>query len=542
MRSEDMSKVITAQQAAMLIQDGVTIGASTQGLSGWAEEVAIAIEERFLKSGHPKNITLVHSCTCGDYKKRGTTHLGHEGLTQRLICGHTLTSPNMIKLIEQNKIECYLLPQGVICQLWRAIAGKKIGVITSVGLGTFVDPRIDGGKITSITKEDLVSVIEINGQEQMFYKPFPVDVALIRGTIADQNGNLTMDNESVIMEALPLAMAAKNSGGIVIAQAHNLAMANVLHPKNVKVPGTLIDYVVIAKPENHHQTQQTYYDPALAGHIKVPLDELPPMPLDARKIIGRRAAMELKADDVINLGVGIPAVIASTVAEEGMSQAITITTELGVFGGVPSNGLDFGGAYNAEAMIEHAAMFDFYDGGGLDAAFLGLAQADQHGNVNVSRFGNRVAGPGGFINITQNSKKVVFCGMFTLGSEEVVENGMLRITKEGTGKKFIKDVEQITFSGRFAKERNIPTTFITERGVLLLENGQYILTEIAPGMDIERDIFAMMDFKPAVSQHLKKMDPSLFHPKWGKLRQLIDASRRENGKIPLASFATEKVS
>ena len=372
-----MSKVITAQQAAMLIKDGATVGASTQGLSGWAEEIAIAIEDRFLDSGHPKDITLVHSCTCGDYKKRGTTHLGHEGLTKRLICGHTLTSVNMINLIEKDKIECYLLPQGVICQLWRAIAGKKIGVITSVGLGTFVDPRIDGGKITSITHEDLVKVIEIEGQELLLYKPFPIDVALIRGTVADENGNLTMDNESVIMEALPLAMAAKNSGGIVIAQAHNLAMANALHPKNVKVPGTLIDYVVIAKPENHWQTQQTYFNPALAGHIKIPLAGIPPIPLDARKIIGRRAAMELSSGDVINLGVGIPAVIASTVAEEEMSNRITITTELGVFGGVPALGLDFGGAINADAMIEHASMFDYYDGGGLDATFVGLAQADR---------------------------------------------------------------------------------------------------------------------------------------------------------------------
>ena len=528
-----MSKVITAQQAAMLIKDGVTVGASTQGLSGWAEEIAIAIEDRFLDSGHPKDITLVHSCTCGDYKKRGTTHLGHEGLTKRLICGHTLTSVNMINLIEQDKIECYLLPQGVICQLWRAIAGKKIGVITSVGLGTFVDPRIDGGKITSITHEDLVKVIEVEGQELLLYKPFPIDVALIRGTVADENGNLTMDNESVIMEALPLAMAAKNSGGLVIAQAHNLAMANTLHAKNVKVPGTLIDYVVIAKPENHMQTQQTYFSPALAGHIKVPLAGIPPIPLDARKIIGRRAAMELSTGDVINLGVGIPAVIASTVAEEEMSNRITITTELGVFGGVPALGLDFGGAINADAMIEHASMFDYYDGGGLDATFVGLAQADRNGDVNVSRFGKKVAGPGGFINITQNSKKVIFCGMFAIGSEEVVEKGKLRITKEGAGKKFVERVEQITFSGAFAAHKGYPVLFITERGVFRLENQQLTLAEIAPGVDLERDILGMMDFKPIISPDLKLMDSSLFQSKWGKLEKLLqqNSARKESDAV-----------
>jgi propionate CoA-transferase len=516
-----MSKVITAQEAATLIKDGVTIGASTQGLSGWAEEIAIAVEERFKQSGHPRNVTLVHSCTCGDYKKRGTTRLGYEGLVKRLICGHTLTSPNMINLIERNKIECYLLPQGVICQLWRAIAGKKVGVITSVGLGTFVDPRIDGGKITSITKEELVKVIEIEGQEQLLYKPFPIDVALIRGTVADENGNLTMDNESVIMEALPLAMAAKNSGGIVLAQAQNLAMAHSLHPKNVKVPGTLIDYVVIAKPENHHQTQATYFNPVLAGHIKVPMTGIPTIPLDARKIIGRRAAAELTAGDVINLGVGIPAAIPSVIAEEGMTGSVTTTTELGVFGGIPTIGLDFGGALNAEAMIEHASMFDYYDGGGLDVTFVGLAQADKNMDVNVSRFGNRVAGPGGFINITQNSQKVVFCGMFTTGSEEVVENGRLRITKEGTGKKFVEKVDQITFSGEYAKRRNAPVLFVTERGVFRLTDGKLTLTEIAPGVDLERDILGMMDFKPMLSPQLKIMDEEMFLPEWGRLKGIV---------------------
>lgn len=519
-----MSKVITAQQAAMLIEDGATIGASTQGLAGWAEEIAIAIEDRFLDSGHPKNITLVHSCTCGDYKRRGTTHLGHEGLTKRLICGHTLTSPNMINLIEKNKIECYLLPQGVICQLWRAIAGKKIGVITSVGLGTFVDPRIDGAKVTSITHENLVKLIEIEGQEFLLYKPFPVDVALIRGTIADENGNMTMDNEAVIMEALPLAMAAKNSGGIVIAQVHNLGMANLLHPKSVKVPGTLIDYVVVAKPENHMQTQQTYFNPVLAGHIKIPLAGIPQIPLDARKIIGRRAAMELSSGHVINLGVGIPAVIASVVAEEGMNNRITITTELGVFGGVPTLGLDFGGAINADAMIEHSSMFDYYDGGGLDTTFVGLAQVDRNGDVNVSRFGNKVAGPGGFINITQNSKKVVFCGMFAIGSEETVVDGKLHITKQGDGKKFVERVEQITFSGAFAARKNFPVLFITERGVFRLENQQLILVEIAPGVELEQDIIGMMDFKPIVSPDLRLMDSSLFESKWGRLEAILQRS------------------
>ncbi|MBN2243432.1 MAG: acyl CoA:acetate/3-ketoacid CoA transferase [Acidobacteria bacterium] len=522
-----MSKVITAREAALLIGDGATVAASTQGLSGWAEEIALAVEDRFLESGHPKNITLVHACTCGDYKSRGTTHLGHEGLVKRLICGHTLTSPRMIDLIERNKIECYLLPQGVICQMWRAIAGHKVGVITSVGLGTYVDPRLEGGKITSITEEDMVSLIEVAGREQLFYKPFPVDVALIRGTVADENGNLTMDNESVLLEALPLAMAAKNSGGIVLAQAQSLSMNHSLHPKRVRVPGTLVDHVVIAKPENHMQTQKTQMNPALAGHIKVPMDIIPAVPFDVRKVIARRAAMELRPGYVINLGVGIPDKIAVTVVEEGMSHAITITTELGVFGGVPANGLDFGGAYNADAMIEHSSMFDYYEGGGLDVAFVGLAQVDRNGNVNVSRFGSKVAGPGGFINITQNSKKVVFCGMFTTGSEEVLENGELRITKIGQGRKFVAEVDQVTFSGAFAMRKGTPVLFITERGVFTLDNGQLVLVEIAPGIHLEKDILDMMDFKPRVSEKLRVMEPAIFKPVWGGLGACIQAAGGE---------------
>jgi len=287
------------------------------------------------------------------------------------------------------------------------------------------------------------------------------------------------------------------------------------------VPGTLVDYVVIAKPENHMQTQQTFMDPALAGHIKVPLDKLPPVSFDAQKVIARRAAMELKAGDVINLGVGIPDKIAGTVAEEGLIQSITITTELGVFGGVPANGLDFGGAYNAEAMIDHSAMFDYYEGGGLDAAFVGLAQVDCNGNVNVSRFGNKVAGPGGFINITQNSRKVVFCGMFTTGSEQLVKNGDLLITKEGKNRKFVREVDQVTFSGQYAMMKETPVLFITERGVFKLENGSLVLTEIAPGIDLQQHILDMMEFKPKISPDLKRMHPSIFQPVWGKLGEYI---------------------
>jgi propionate CoA-transferase len=519
-----MSKVISAEKAATLIKDGCTVGASTVGLAGWAEEIAIAIEKSYLETSHPCNITLVHACASGDRvtRSKGTHHLGHEGLVKRLICGHTGQAPNMARLVEQDKIQCYFFPQGVICQLWRAIAGNKPGVITKVGLGTFVDPRLEGAKISAQTHEDLVKLVELEGQEWLFFKKFPIDVALIRGTTADENGNLTMEKEAVLLEALPLAMAAKNSGGIVIAQVERVAKSNTLHPKTVKVPGVLVDYIVVAKPENHMQTEGTSFNPALSGDIKIPMTNIDQMALDERKIIARRAAMELAPNTVTNLGVGMPDGVGKIAAEEGIIEKLMLTTELGVFGGIPASGSDFCAAYNAEAIIEHQAMFDFYDGGGLDVAFLGLAQADKYGNVNVSKFGGRAIGPGGFINITQNSKKVVFCSTFTNGAEIKIEDGNVVILKEGTGKKFCNHVEQITFSGEYAQKVNQPVYYVTERAVFTLIEGQLTLIEIAPGIQIEKDILSLMDFKPKISSALKLMDKGIFQPNWGQLKNIIE--------------------
>ena len=517
-----MSKVITAEQAAALIKDGVTIGSSVMGLAGWPEELAIAIEKRFEQTGHPRDITLVHSSAAGDHAQKGATHLGHEGLVKRLICGNAAGAPSLVRLIQEDKIECYFIPQGVICQLWRAIAGNKPGVITKVGLRTFVDPRLEGGKITSITREDLVQLIEINGEEWLLYKKFPIDVAIIRGSVADENGNLTMDREMCILEALPLAMAAKNSGGIVLAQVEHIAKTGTLHPKAVRVPGALIDYVFTAKPENHMQTQQTYFNPAFAGDIKVPVESIPPLPLDAKKIIARRAAVELVPNSIINLGVGIPTTVSAIAAEEGVSDEMTLTTEIGLFGGIPASARwDFGAAYNYEASIDHASMFDFYDGGGLDVTFLGMAQADQEGNVNVTKFGRQVAGPGGFVNISQNSKKVVFCGNFTTGAETEVRDGKLVITKEGKGNKFVSQVDQVSFSGKYAAQINQPVVYVTERAVFTLEEGALTLIEIAPGVDLEKDVLGQMGFKPRISKNLKTMDSGIFQEKWGRLKDYI---------------------
>lgn len=523
-----MEKLITADQAAELIADGVTLAATGFGLAGWAEEIAQAIERRFLEVGHPKDLTLMHASAIGDWKERGTTRLGKEGLVKKWIGAHIGSSAGMSKLVIENKIEAYCLPQGSITQLFREIAGKRPGLFTKVGLGTFVDPRLDGGKMNAMTTEPMNKVVEIDGQEWLFYKSFPINVALIRGTTVDDHGNLTMEKEGPLTEALSLAQATKSSGGIVIVQAEYLAKAGSLHPKQVKVPGILVDYIVVAtKQDACWQTEGIYYTPAFSGDLKVPLDSIPELPMDDRKIIARRAAMELVPNAVVNLGVGIPSDIASIAAEEGVTHMMTMTTEIGGIGGVPASLPHFGHSYNGEAIIDHTSQFDFYDGGGIDVAFLGLAQTDKDGNVNVSKFKGRAMGCGGFINVSQNSKKVVYCGTFTAkGLEVAVKDGKLVIVQEGKGKKFIDQVEQITFSGKYAAKVKQPVIFITERAVFRLEEGEMTLVEVAPGIDVEKDIVGLMDFKPKISPNLKLMAAELFLPKWGQLKATLEGKRK----------------
>lgn len=525
-----MSKVKKADDLALLIEDGATVAVSGMGLAGWNEEMAAAIERRFLETESPKNITLFQACALGDWTpKRGPTHFGHEGLLKRWIGSHIGSNPNISKLVEENKIEAYNMPQGVLVQLWREIAAKRPGIITKVGIKTYIDPRVEGGKLNLLTrgKEDIVKVIEFEGEEYLFYKTFPIDVALIRGTVADENGNLTMEKEGQLNGALHLAQATKNSGGIVIAQAEYIAKANSLHPKNVRVPGILVDHVVVAtSTENHWQTEGLYYNPAFAGNIKVPLGNVSPLPLNERKIIARRAAMELEPNSIVNLGVGMPTDIANVAAEEGVSDNMTLTTEAGGIGGVPASLPDFGHSYNAEAIIEMQSQFDFYDGGGIDTAFLGLAQTDKYGNVNVTQFGPKIAGCGGFVNVSQNSKKVVFCGTLTAGGLKVqIGKGQLSILQEGKHQKFLDKVEHISFSGEYAKDIDQPVVFVTERAVFSLENGEMTLIEIAPGIDLEKDLLANIGFSPKISPELKTMPAEIFESEWGGLREIFEGKR-----------------
>ncbi|MEK5464137.1 acyl CoA:acetate/3-ketoacid CoA transferase [Paenibacillus sp. FSL R7-0210] len=522
-----MSKVISAAKAAELIKDGDTVAASGFGLSCWAEEMGIAIEERFVQTGHPKNLTVMHASAVGNRRDKGMSHLGHEGLIKRWIGGIAIASPGLAKLIEEDKCEAYNLPQGVITQLYREIAAKRPGVITKVGMETFVDPRVEGGKMSPSTKEDIVKVIELEGEEWLFYKTFPIQIALIRGTVADENGNLTLEKEGLHMEVLPIAQAVRNSGGIVIAQVETVAKNGTLNPKDVKVPGILVDYLVVSTPENHYQTENTQYNPAFSGHVKVPVDSIEVLPLDERKIISRRTAVELQPNTILNLGVGIPVNVANIAAEEGVDDQLILTTEAGSIGGVPAGLKDFGHAYNSEAIVDHDAQFDFYDGGGIDLSVLGLAQTDESGNVNVSKFGTRVAGCGGFINISQAAKKLVFAGTFTAGGLQIkVENGKLHIIQEGKAKKFISKVQQITFSGSYAAKVKQPVVYVTERAVFELLNGKMTLTEIAPGIDLQTEILDQMDFKPVISPDLKEMDAAMFQENWGMLKSIIADKNR----------------
>lgn len=516
------NKVCTAADAVRKIKDGATIVVA--GFVGLAnpEEVLGEIEKQFVETGCPKGLFLAYAAGQGDGKDKSLNHLGREGLVRRIVGGHYNLAPKLGKLIMDNKVEAYNFPQGVIMHLFRNIAAGKPGLCTHVGLNTFVDPRLEGGKLNEVTKEDLVEVVTLGGSEQLFYKAFPIDVAIIRATTADEKGNLSMEKEGVLVETINVAQAAKNSGGIVIAQVERLVRSGSLHPQAVIVPGICVDYIVVAKPENHWQNNATTYNPGVSGEYRIPMNAIEPMPLDERKVIARRAALELVDDAIVNLGIGIPDGVAAVANEEGVGERITLTVEAGPVGGVPTGGSDFGASYNADCILPQPLQFDFYDGGGLDVTFLGLAQADEHGNINVSKFGARIAGCGGFINISQNAKKVVFCGTMTAGGLEIVlENGALKIVKEGKNKKFIPAVQQITFSGAYAQAKGQPVLYITERAVFELKPEGVTLTEIAPGVDLQTDVLNQIDFPVKVDPNLKTMDARIFQPELMGLKQCL---------------------
>lgn len=515
-------KVLTGAEAAMLIEDNKTVITGGFVGVGCPETLTKAVEKRFLETGSPKNLTLVYAAGQGNRDGSGADHFGHEGMVKRVVGGHWNMAPNLGTLALENKIEGYNLPQGVISHLFRDVAAGKIGTLTHVGLNTFVDPRLEGGKLNSITKEDLVYLVDILGQERLLYKAFPMDVALIRGTYADESGNVCSVKEAATLDTTSMAQAVKASGGIVIVQVEKIVKAGSLDPKLVTIPGIYVDAVVVAEPGDHKQCAGCVFDAAYCGDVTIPVSSLTPPPLSPKKVIARRAALELTKDSVVNLGIGIPEFISAVANEEGVGDYFTLTVESGPVGGVPQGGGSFGASVNADCILPQALQFDFYDGGGLDTAFLGLAQADEQGNINVSKFGPRVAGCGGFINITQNAKKVAFCGTFTAGGLKcAIGDGKLTILQEGKERKFLKNVEQITFSGDYARKTKQPVLYITERAVFELRDDGLYLTEVAPGIDIQTQIIDLMDFTPKMDGEPKLMNEKFFKDELMGLKDMI---------------------
>ena len=508
------SKIMSAAEAAALVPDGAAIGI-TGGGGGMVEPDTLlaAIEKRFLETGTPRDVTLVHSLGVGDRDKRGVNRFAHEGMTRRVIGGHWTWSPRMQQLARDEKIEAYVLPAGVITQLMREIGSGRPGLITHVGLGTFVDPRIDGGKMNARAQDDIVELIELDGRTLLRYKPFPVGAVCIRGTVADSDGNISLDQEGATLDAFALALAARNSGGKVLAQVRSILGRGEIPARSVRVPGALVDAVVV-DPEQS-QSFASFHDPSLSGERARNLSEQQPPqasgPFNERQAIAGRAAQELRDDAVINYGFGIPDGISKLVAARGQLDRYQQTLEHGTYGGTPLEGAFFGFVRDAHAVIDSTSQFDFYSGGGLDIAFLGMGEMDEAGNVNVSSLGGVTVGPGGFIDIAQNARKVVFCGTFEAkGTQLVCGGGKLRIGRYGEVQKLVKQVNQITFSGSEALRTGQEIIYVTERAVFHLTDRGLLLEEIAPGIDLQHDVLDRMAFRPVVDATPRIMSPEFF--------------------------------
>ena len=504
-----MSKVIDVREAVGLVPDGSTllIGGSGAGHAlpqRFIDELAAV----FAEAGRPRDLTTIRVVGIGDFAERGFSQLGLPGLMRRTIGSNIGNEPRLGALVEANEIESYSFPQGVLSQLMREIAGGRPGLVTHVGLGTYVDPRQTGGKQNAITTEDLVEVVTLRGQEWLLYHAFPIDVAVIRGTTADEDGNLTMEGEAVQGEMLAMAMAARNSGGIVIAQVRQLATRGSLPARDVKVPAALIDYVYV--DPDQWQTYMTQDSPYYAGALRRPARPEPPLPLDVRKVIARRSLLEFPRDAICNLGFGISQLIGRVAWEEGISDQLVLTVEQGIFGGVPVAGNEGGAGFNYQAMIDQPYMFDFYDGGGLDVASLSFAEVDADGNVNVHAFEGRVRGAGGFPNISARTRNINFVGTLTARGLQVEIRDGIHVTNEGSLAKFVPKVREISFNGRLARERGQQARYITERAVFALEDGGLVLIEVAPGIDVEGQVLSRMGFRPRVADDLRTMDRRLY--------------------------------
>ncbi|SHI17010.1 propionate CoA-transferase [Sporobacter termitidis DSM 10068] len=519
-----MPKFVSLEEAVSHVQDSVALIVGGFGSYGSPEELLEGLAARYEETGHPKNITAICGISPGDKTESteplkgfniGLNRLRAEGLVDTVMVGNLTDARAIAKAVGDNKIAGYLPPMGVMVNLFRAVAGGRPGLVTRVGLGTFADPRHEGCAVNDRAREKgaIVELMEIDGQEYLFYKGFKPNVCFIRATYADEDGNLSMDHEGLTGAELEIAVATHNNGGIVIAQVEEIVRRGTLHAKNVRIHGKLVDYVVKAQnPDNHRQCYATAkYRPELTGEIRTVAGAVKPLKLSLRKVIARRAAMELRSDVIINVGSGIPSGIGSVAAEEGLGKGMTMSVESGPMGGTIQEGLSFPGVANPEVIFSQTDTIDMYDGGVLDMTFLGAAEIDEKGNVNVSKFAGRCIGAGGFIDISQNTKKVFFMGNFTAGETQIdLTGGGLKIVGDGPNAKFVKEVQQITFSGEYAVKNGQEVMYITERAVFRLTKDGLVLTEIAPGVDLEKDVLGRMEFAPIVSPELKTMDPRLF--------------------------------
>jgi propionate CoA-transferase len=505
-------RVVDAEEAVRLVPDGATVIVAGSGAGHAVPQRFIdALAEVFARDGHPCDLTTVRVVGIGDFADRGFSQLALPGLMRRTIGSNIGNEPALGALVEAGELEAYSFPQGVLSLLCREIAGGRPGLVTHIGLDTYVDPRRTGGKQNARTTEDLVEVVTLRGREWLLYHAFPIDVAVIRGSTADADGSLTLHDEAVRGEMLAMAMAARNSGGIVIAQVKQLARAGSLPARSVDVPGALVDYVLVDPDQT--QTYVTPYSPYYAGALRRPGVAGDPVPLDVRKVIGRRSLLEFAPGDICNLGFGISQGIGAIAFEEGIADQLVLTVEQGIFGGVPVAGNEGGTGFNYQAMIEQPSMFDFYDGGGLDVASLSFAEVDREGNVNVHAFAGRVRGPGGFPNISARTKKVNFVGTFTArGLQLDFSGGRLGIRADGSLLKFVEEVREVSFSGRMARERGQQVRFITERAVFALTDDGVTLIEVAEGVDPKRDVLDRMGFAPRVAEPLGRIDPRVYAP------------------------------
>ena len=498
---------ITAREAADLFTSGMTVCPIGMTLVSSCEAILKEIEKKFLSEGTPKDLIYVHSCGQSD-RKDGNNHLAHKGLVKRVIGSHWGLSPKWMDLIRENSVEAYCIPQGQMTHLYRAMAGGKPGSFSKIGLGTFIDPRVEGGKMNERTKvlEDISEIISLRGEEYLFYHSMPLDIVLIRGTYADEMGNLSTQEEAMKLEMLPAVMAARHYGGKVIAQVKKVVATGTLNPKDVVVPGPFIDHIVVTENplEDHRQTSSWYFDPAYSGSARDPITSNKPLPLDIRKIIGKRGALEMYNGCIINLGTGIPNdVIGGIIGEEQIGDQVVVTVESGIYGGEPAGTIDFGIGKNLWAMIEHDKQFDYYNGVGVDITFMGVGEVDKNCNVNSTKMGDKCPGAGGFIDITTPAKHVVFLSTFTAGGLSIeIENGNLKILKEGKIKKFVEEVTQISYNGQMARKRNQKMHIITERAVFEMRPEGLVLTEIAEGIDLKKDILDQMGFIPIISENL----------------------------------------